>query len=433
MRDLVLFIIVFGAIPYMLRHPYIGVLMWSWLSYMNPHKLSWSYAYSFPFAQVVAIVMLISLLGSKEKKNLPSSPIVGIWLLFIIWMGISTANAFYPEDALLMYIKIIKIQLIVFLTMMIMQSPERIKLMVWVIYLSIGFFGIKGGVFTALNGGNFRVWGPPTTFIEDNNHLAVALLMVLPLGYYLAMHEARNIWIKRALLVSLPLVAISAIGSQSRGALLAIICVAFYLWLKTKKKIVTAILVLPLLPLMFMFMPESWHERMDTIKNYEQDRSAMGRINAWSYSVNAANDNITGVGLESWTKTTFAIWAPNPRDVHAAHSIYFSVIADHGWIGFLMFFTIFTSAFFVAGKIIRQCRGREEYAWAEDLTRMIQVSIVAYATGGAFLSMSYFDLPWHLVAIILLLQQYLQREGVMVSRGHAKPIRQINEKSQAMG
>lgn len=37
------------------------------------------------------------------------------------------------------------------------------------------------------------------------------------------------------------------------------------------------------------------------------------------------------------------------------------------------------------------------------LARMLQVSLVAYLSGGAFLSLSYFDLPWHLIAVALLL------------------------------
>lgn len=153
MRDVAMFLIVFGAIPYMLRNPYAGVLMWSWIGYMNPHKLAWSFAHNFPFAQVVALVLFASLFIDKEKKRLPKSPIIGFWIVFLIWMGITTANAVFPDEAFVMLTKIIKIQLIVFLTMLIMNTPERIKLLIWVIYLSIGFYGVKGGIFTVLGGG----------------------------------------------------------------------------------------------------------------------------------------------------------------------------------------------------------------------------------------------------------------------------------------
>ena len=51
--------------------------------------------------------------------------------------------------------------------------------MAWVMALSIGFFGVKGGIFTVVGGGENMVWGPPGSFIEGNNELALALIMVL--------------------------------------------------------------------------------------------------------------------------------------------------------------------------------------------------------------------------------------------------------------
>jgi len=415
MRDVALFAIVFGAIPFILRSPYIGVLVWSWLSYMNPHRMTWGFAYNFPFAQIVAIVLLASLLLDKEPKRLPKNGVMIVWMLFLVWMLVTTLNAYYPDQAWVQFVKVLKIQLIIFLTLLVMQSAERIKMMVWVIYFSIGFFGIKGGIFTIMTGGGARVWGPGG-FIEDNNALALALIMILPLGVYLVRNHVERRWMKVGMWASMFLITVSILGSQSRGAFLAIICVAFYFWLKSDKKLVMALFVIPILPIMFLAMPDSWHERMSTIENYQEDSSAMGRINAWSYSINAANDNFTGLGFESWSGKTFAIWAPNPADVHAAHSIYFSVIGDHGWVGFLLYFTIFFWSFLIARRVGRVAADTDQFRWAGDLAKMIQVSIVAYATGGAFLSLSYFDLPWHLVAIILLLQDMLKREGVWESK-----------------
>ena len=178
MRDIALFVIIFGTIPFILRHPYIGVLVWSWLSYMNPHRLTWNIAYSFPFAQLVAVVLFISLLLDKEPKRLPKNGLIVVWILFVLWGLIATLNAFPdPDFAMFQYIRLIKIQVIIFVTMLVMHSAERIRLMIWVIFFSIGFYGIKGGLFTVVTGAAGRVWGPAGSFIEDNNHLAVALLI----------------------------------------------------------------------------------------------------------------------------------------------------------------------------------------------------------------------------------------------------------------
>ncbi|HNP52273.1 MAG TPA: DUF5935 domain-containing protein, partial [Nitrosomonas nitrosa] len=64
MRDLLVASIVFGGLAFTLSNPYIGVLLWSWIGYMNPHRLGWGFAYHFPFALLIALVTLISLVIS---------------------------------------------------------------------------------------------------------------------------------------------------------------------------------------------------------------------------------------------------------------------------------------------------------------------------------------------------------------------------------
>jgi len=81
MRDLVITLIVFGSIPFILKKPYIGLLMWCWLGYMNPHRLSWGFAYDFPFAQVIAIVTMLAIFLDKEKKQIPITGLVIVTLL----------------------------------------------------------------------------------------------------------------------------------------------------------------------------------------------------------------------------------------------------------------------------------------------------------------------------------------------------------------
>jgi putative inorganic carbon (hco3(-)) transporter len=147
MRDIAITVMVFAMLPYILRYPWYGVLAWSWLSYMNPHRLAWGFAYDMPFAQIVAIVLLMSLVLSKEKKSLPANALVIVWVLFLVWLSISTLFAVYPELAYDQWIKVLKIQLITFVTMMLMRDFQRINQLIWVIIFSIGFYSVKGGIF----------------------------------------------------------------------------------------------------------------------------------------------------------------------------------------------------------------------------------------------------------------------------------------------
>ena len=397
---------VFGSLPFILRNAYIGVLVWSWLSYMNPHRLTWGFAYSMPFAQIVAATLLVSLFFSKERKPFPVNGLTVTWLLLLAWMIVTTVFALLPDVAYEQLIKVYKIQIITLLTLVLFGSQKKLDLLIWVIVLSIGFFSVKGGVFTVLTGGAHRVYGPSTSYISENNALAVATLMIIPLMYYLYT-VTRNKWIRYGLIFAMVASAASVVGSQSRGALIAIIAVGGFFWLKSKAKIVSGALIVILAIAGWNFMPESWHERMSTIENYEEDNSAMGRINAWLYSVNVANDRFTGGGLESWSEQTFAWYAPDPTDVHAAHSIFFAMLGDHGWPGLLMFLTVLALGWRYLSQVIRFTKNKIEYEGQNTLARMLQVSLIAYMTGGAFLSLAYFDLPWHILAIAVLLRVYI--------------------------
>lgn len=403
MRDIVVTAIVFGLLPFILRKPHVGILTWSWLSYMNPHRLTWGFAFSFPFAQIVAIVTLISIFFSKEPKRIPMTGLTTLWILFLVWISITTFFSL-SDYSIIQYEKVMKIQLVTFLTIMLINSKEKLNALIWVIVLSIGFYGIKGGIFTLKTFGNFRVWGPAGTFIEDNNELALSTVMIMPLFYYL-FQQASNVWIKRGIILSLLLMTVSVLGSYSRGSFLAIAVMGVYLWWKTPGKFISGIITVVLAVLVFSFMPQQWHDRMDTIVNYEEDGSAMGRIDAWEMSVNLANDRVTGAGLSAWSPMLYRMYSDNPAtwdSSRAAHSIYFSVLGEHGWIGLILFVSILLTAWWNARWIIRQSRNVEELKWLADLGKVIQVSLLVYFVGGTFYSLAYFDLPWHIVSMLII-------------------------------
>ena len=109
--------------------------------------------------------------------------------------------------------------------------------------------------------------------IGDNNHLAVGLLVSIPLMNYLRM-ESRHAIIRYGLLATMALTLFAVVGSYSRGALLALGAVSGYFWLKSSKKLISGMLLAIALVTAVTFMPASWIDRMNTIETYQQDTSA---------------------------------------------------------------------------------------------------------------------------------------------------------------
>jgi putative inorganic carbon (HCO3(-)) transporter len=69
MRDFIVLAIVLGSAPICLFRPYYGVLLWVWIAYFNPHRFTWSYAYDFPVAMVIAVPTLMGLFFAKEMNR----------------------------------------------------------------------------------------------------------------------------------------------------------------------------------------------------------------------------------------------------------------------------------------------------------------------------------------------------------------------------
>lgn len=421
LRDLALTAFILGLLPFVLTRPHWGVLLWTWIGLMNPHRLTWGFAHSQPFAVYVGLVTLVAVLISREPKRIPWRPPVVVLAAFIAWMTISTVFALYPSQAWTQWDKVMKIQLFIFVTLLVMQTRARVYALVWVSTLSIAYFGFKGGVYTLTSGGSGSVLGPDGGFISGNTEISLALTMTIPLLRWLQLQSPRR-WLRWGLGVGMALTAIAILGSYSRGGLLAICAMAGFLWLKSRQKAALAVAFMLLIPIALVAMPERWFERMGTISSYEKDSSAMGRINAWGFAINLAKARpLTGGGFETFERSAFQTWAPNPLDFHDAHSIWFEVLGEQGMVGLALYLLLWLLVWREANHIIRAGRADPARRWAADLAGMIQVSLIGYWVGGSFLGLAYWDFPYVLIAILVLTRVVLAQPATAGAPAPAQP------------
>jgi probable O-glycosylation ligase (exosortase A-associated) len=184
---------------------------------------------------------------------------------------------------------------------------------------------------------------------------------------------------------------------------------AAVLWLKSRSRGAMGIALVLATPLLLAAMPPEWTSRMESINDYQQDGSAQGRINAWGMAWNLARDRLLGGGFDVYEGPVFALYAPNPTDLHAAHSIYFQVLGEHGFVGLALYLLLGVLAWRTASWIIRHARAVDDLRWAASLAAMIQTSLAGFAVGGAFLSLAYFDVPYYLVGMLVATRAVVQR------------------------
>ena len=125
---------------------------------------------------------------------------------------------------------------------------------------------------------------------------------------------------------------------------------------------------------------------------------------------NLANDRPTGGGFATATGVVFDRYAPDPSSVLTAHSIYFQALGEQGWLGLILFLSMGAISFRYASQLRKQAAARPETAWLQDLGGMIQVSMVGYAVGGAFLSLAYLDVVYNVMVILLVSRFWLREE-----------------------
>lgn len=408
MRDLVLGAVILAGMLYGLRAPWIAVLGWTWVSMMNPHGLSYRLADA-PVAMAFALSAFIAMLVTQDRKQFVVTRETVVLMLFMAWMCITQVFALYFDEALPFWKRVMKIDVMLLVTLAVLYTRKHIMAFAWVVAGSLAFYGIKGGLFTLATGGSYRVQGPVGGYIAGNNEVGLALVMTIPLLRFLQT-TVHHKWGRRGLTVAMLLCGVAALGTQSRGALLAISAMVLVMWWRSERRLI-GLLALPLIAMaMLSFMPDTWWSRMDTIKTYSQDDSALGRINAWTMAWNLATHNFLGGGFAVTKPQLFLLYAPEPDRIHAAHSIYFMVLGEQGFVGLFLFLLLFVLTWLSAGRLRVQARRHAETLWLSSLGAMCQVSLVGYAVGGAFLSLSYYDLPYNIMVLVVMGYRWMDQQ-----------------------
>jgi probable O-glycosylation ligase (exosortase A-associated) len=239
--------------------------------------------------------------------------------------------------------------------------------------------------------------------------------MVLPLANYLRLQTRRS-WLALGTLAGMVLTVLAVVGSYSRGALLALAAVALVGVFRTKRWFVYLGLVAILAVPAYNFMPASFHDRVQSISNADDDASFQGRVDAWEVAFDVALDHFPmGAGFYGPQRhAIFHHYLPD-AEAHAAHSIYFQVLGEHGFVGLAIYLALLVAAFLNTVRLRRLTRDHSELRWVFDLASMIQVSLVAFCVGGAALSLAYYDVFIVEVALLLPLMK-IARDMVKAKR-----------------
>ncbi|MBK5930581.1 putative O-glycosylation ligase, exosortase A system-associated [Halochromatium salexigens] len=426
MRDILLFVIVVGLVPVILMRPWIGILAWFWSGLMTPHFLTWGFMRTFPIAIVFGGATLAGLMMTKDRRGMPfTREMMMMWML-VAYTAMTSYFAVYPS-AWSFWQHLMKILLITFITPILVHGQRRIIALLLVITFSIAFYGFKGGLFAISTGGAHMVLGAKGSYLSGNTYIGIAMIMVLPLVLVSARlfhyqwedfgsELVRRFSTKIGLILYgvFWLTAIAILATYSRGALLGLLAIAPFLFIRMKRKGLMIALAFLGITVLGVTVPDRLMARWGTIETYEEDTSAMQRVQAWGVSWNMALERpIRGMGFRftymdyDWW-ITYANFEGTWEHVLSPHSIYFSLLGQHGFGGLVVFMTLVGFTFLTLNRIRRHAVRETGQIWLSEYAWAMQMGLIGYLVAGTFLDVAYFSLFYAFVALAIIMRRELE-------------------------
>lgn len=395
MRELLLIAIVASLGAVALFRPKIGLFAYIWFALMRPDVLAWSDG-QYPYSIGLAICTLIgSVLYLPRFSEWFRNPI-GLGLLLLqVPIAISVLAAVDPSLSYGPYQYYVRVILMAMLILVFVQTEDDLRKLLLLMAISLGVIGARFGFWALLRGGARYTNGYGDTMMSDTNTLALALAMVIPLGWYgRRMCTSKNLKLVLALLTFGSIAAV--VMTYSRGGALAAGVAMLLMGLRSKRRVATLICITAFaIPPIYM-VRASYKSRIESITD-ENDSSIRSRNEVRIGGIEMWLDHpLFGVGYGTLNFRKLISNYVGYEDAHVAHNTYVEMLADSGIFAFLLYSgLLFGTIWWLqlsARKVCRDQPGTEVYPYA------IQTSLISFAVGSFFLSRVDFDFLYMLLA-----------------------------------
>lgn len=422
MRDLMFLFGFLALLPLALGNAFVAYLIWGWTALIAIDSYMYGFMQDIRLNLIFALIALSLIIVKRDKVRGSSLKQSGTLILLLLFAAQATVSAICAYDGNTknweLYDKILKSLLFAMVMPLVVVGRYRIHAMVVMICLGLAFHGLLDGLKFMSSAGNHNAHG--LVKFGDNNHYAVMMVMAIPLLLYLGQYMSHRLMRWGMMFVALLVVA-AVIATHSRGGLISLIAMGAWLVFTSRQRFRGILMFAAGIGLVLAMAPESWMNRMDTIKSAEEDSSFMSRVEAWQVSSAIALHNpLTGGGLHA--VQVQSVWAKfrgqtgllpfvetvSPSEIfRAAHSIYFEVMGDLGFVGFALFLGIVINGI-LNGRRLEALVGQRhaEYAWAIDMSRTLSAVIFGFLVGGASVSLAYSEV----IYVVVMLSEILRRE-----------------------
>lgn len=338
------------------------------------------------------------------------------WIIcFSVWMLISVLFSQYSDIAIKYYMDIFNWVIIYFLIINIVNTKERLYVFVLIYIVTVGKIAVGTSKTWAMRGFSFEGWGlqGPPGFFTNSGELAILMVMLFPLTYYLYVATApiSKKWEKAILALFFICPILTVLGASSRGSQVALFVIMVLMFRKSvfKPKALIAIAVVSFA--LINLLPE---EQKNRFSDSGSDRTSQQRLLYWSRGLEMMEKYpLTGVGLYNFQKYFEVHFSQDMLYEHAQlpHNIFIQVGTDSGVVG--LFFYIQMILFCLLNSRPKLYEGD---VIMRHIATGMGIGVLGFAVAGQFVTVGYYPFIWiHLAFVVVIRNVTVDRKLPLVN------------------
>ena len=442
MLDLALtgFVLAFLALGF--RRPYLWVLAYLYIDSLAPQKISYGILKVIPISLISFLLAFGGWILIDYKRNSRFTLRQGLIAILLVYCGLTTLSADFPDEALIKWDWVWKALLFALFLPMTLTTRLRIEAATLIMTLTVGAIVICGAIKTLAGGGGY---GTLRLFVNDNSGLyegsiiSAVAVSIIPLIFWLMKHGTvfPSDWRVKAYGLALAFACVLIpVGTQARTGLLCVALLMVMALRTVKRRVLYIALIAAGVLVAVPLLPQSYTARMNTIENHSSDQSASTRVAVWKWTLGYVKEHPFGGGFDAYRGNKVRIELTDVKgsgnnttvttretfdQARAYHSAYFEMLGEQGYPGLLVWLALMFLGL-VQMELIRS-RWKKRTApgetWQAPLANALQQSLIVYMVGCLFVGIAFQPFCYMLIGLQCGLWSYLKRIDSEKVRGRA--------------
>lgn len=367
-----------------------------------------------PFAQLFLLGALAGAFMDPTVKWV-SSPANKWMILFFLTICISIIAAHYPSIAQKHFMDFFGWFVIYFLIINIVNTKERLYLFLMIYIIAAGKIAFGTAKSWAMRGFSFTSWGlmGPMGYFQNSGELAILMLMLFPLAFYLYQALSGNVrpWERWLLALFWICPILTILGASSRGSQIALVVQLLIMFRRSivKPKLFIGVVLLSFS--LFYLLPDEQKQRFESTGD---DKTSQQRILYWTHGWEMMKDNpLTGVGFFNFSPYYESHFSEDMLYERAElpHNIFIQVGTDAGFLAVALFAILAAYCLFASLRISLN-KGYD--AVSRAAATGLGFGVLGFLVAGQFVTVAYYPFLWVHLAFISSFAVILKRTNMNI-------------------